>query len=132
MNDDQTPSDEPTEVETTEIETTAEQPDAPDRWTSRLRGRGALAASGVGLVAISGLGGFALGHATAGDGGDSRFVRTDMPFENGHGPRPGDEGGFRGRMRGGDGTRPPEGGMPPNGSGQSDQRRQDDDNAQNS
>jgi hypothetical protein len=137
--------------EPTEIEATAEQPAASppspdheeasrtDRWTSRLRGRGALAASGIGLAAISGLGGFALGHATAGDGSDSRFVRTDM--ESGGVPRPGTEGGFRGRLHGDEGNMPPgmpgdgppsDGTVPPDGSSQSDQGRQDDDTDQSS
>ena len=96
MSDEKTPSDEPTAVETTAEQPAASPTDgdaaptsAKDRWTSRLSTRGGLAASGVGLVVISGLGGIALGHATAGDDGDARFVRFS---EDGYGHRPGPGG----------------------------------------
>ena len=99
MSDEQTPSDEPTAVETTAEQPAASPTDggtAPtsvkDRWASQLSTRDGLAASGVGLVVISGLGGFALGHATAGDGDDARFVRFDRFSEDGSGHRPGPGG----------------------------------------
>lgn len=113
MSDEPTPSDEPTTVETAAEQPAASPTDgdvaptsAKDRWASRLRSRGGLAASGVGLVVISGLGGFALGHASAGDGGDARFVGFDRFSEDGYGHRPGPggmppEGGPDGPGRGG-------------------------------
>lgn len=109
------------------VETTAQQPaiSSPnryhgeaartDRGTSRLRGRAALAASGLGLAVISALGGFGLSHAAAGDTGDvgdSSVVRTDD--ENGGGQLGDDD---RNRLSGvpGDDT------APTGGSAQSDQ-----------
>jgi hypothetical protein len=73
----------------------AERTSRASRWRFRLIGtpgrrRGALAGAAVGLVAVSGLGGFAIGHAAADDSGrlgdrgqvDARFRDRDG---DGHG-----------------------------------------------
>src|SRR5215203_6347784 len=61
------PSDAPAVTETTE---------EPNRdWKERFSGRTALAGAGIGLAAISGVAGFAIGHAIADDSGRMGFVR---------------------------------------------------------
>ena len=76
---------------------------APEsRLPRRLRGRGAVAAAGVGLVLAGGLGGFAIGRAVT--GGDV----SDVSDQNGV---PGDGNGGRPDFR--DGDRPgPDGAIP--------------------
>jgi len=77
------------------------------RLPRRLRGRGAVAAAGVGLVLAGGLGGFAVGHAVSDDVSDGGTVtdQNGVP-DDGHGGRP----DFR------DGERPVPGGGQPDGS----------------
>ena len=51
----------------TDTEAPAPAPAAPKRpWTQRVRGNGGLVGAAVALVLVGGLGGFAVGHATAG------------------------------------------------------------------
>ena len=103
------PSDAPAATETTE---------EPNRdWKERFSGRTALAGAGIGLAAISGVAGFAIGHATADDSGRVGFVRTNDGDGRLPGPPADGERDFHG-PRGGDGAAP----------GQSD----DDDDAQSS
>ena len=84
----------------------------PTRLPRRLRGRSAVAAAGVGLVLAGGLGGFAIGHAVAGDDSTDGSV-TDQAGV------PGDGNGrpdFRdGDHPGPDGVRPGPDGVPPDG-----------------
>ena len=79
-------------------------PPPPPRPPGQSRGRLLLAGGALGVALVAGAGGFALGHATADDGPDGRFVR--------HGP-----GGFQGNFPGGgpQGTFPGQGQQPPNG-----------------
>ena len=102
--DNAAPSDAPAASETADA--------TPSRdWKDRFRGRTALAGAGIGLAAISGIGGFAIGHATADDSGRVGFVNNDGPGRDGR--IPGGEGGdFRGPQDG-DGTAPSQ----PDGSG---------------
>ena len=76
--------------------------DAAGRPRSR-SGRGAMAAVAAGFLVLGGVGGFAVGHATAGDGGagtGSSTVQGGVP-----GGGPGGDGGFGGHFRDGDGDR---------------------------
>jgi hypothetical protein len=92
---------------------------APATHPGRRRGRAALAAVGAGLVLAGGFGGFALGHASAGDGtevSDSGAV-TDA---DGDGVPDGARDGGRGPGRDFDGYgpgTPPEATLPDDGSG---------------
>ena len=61
-------------------------------WTSRVRSRGGLIGAAVALVLVSGLGGFAIGHATA---GPDRFGMVRGEFHGG--PGGGWPGGDAGR-----------------------------------
>ncbi len=63
-------------------------PAPPPRQPGRNRGRLLLAGGALGVALVAGAGGFALGHASADDGRDGRFVRQ--------GP-----GGFQGNFPGG-------------------------------
>lgn len=82
------------------LETEAGPPSA-DAGPSRRR-RWSLAAAGAGLVCLGGLVGFALGHATLGDGADDvpegRFGRHGTPpdLDDRSGQPPGGDHGFRG------------------------------------
>jgi len=90
----------------------------PARLPRRLRGRSAVAAAGVGLVLAGGVGGFAIGHAVAGNivsGGDRTVTDADQNGipDGGTVGRPnldpdGDHQGPGGRFPGGapDGTAP--------------------------
>ena len=70
-------------------------PAAPKRtWTQRVRGNGGLVGAALALVLVSGVGGFAVGHATA---GHDRFGLVGERFPGGPG------GGFPGA----DGQLPP-------------------------
>jgi hypothetical protein len=88
------PDDERTELETAESTPSAtEKPGGRRDW---MRSRGAITGAGVGLAAIIGLGGFAIGHATAdGDGGHRegqgfhRFEGDRGGEGHGRGPRTG-------------------------------------------
>ena len=67
----------------------------------RSRGRLLLAGGAVGVALVAGAGGFALGHATAGDGRDDPgrfgFTRNDGPMG---GPMGGQDGGPQGQPPG--------------------------------
>lgn len=92
------PSEPPTDASATP-ETTENAP-SPD-WKERFSGRTALAGAGIGLAAISGVAGFAIGHATGDDSGRVGFVRTNDGDGRLPGPPVGDERDFHG-PRGGD------------------------------
>jgi len=64
------------------------------------RGRLALAAAAVGLVAAGGIGGFVVGQASAGNAGETGVVQNGVPGGGGA------EGGFPGGQFPGGGTRP--------------------------
>ena len=79
----------------TDTQPPAPAPVAPRRtWTQRVRGNGGLVGAAIALVLFSGVGGFAIGHATA---GHDRFGLVGERFPGGPG------GGFPGA----DGQLPP-------------------------
>lgn len=79
----------------TDTQPSAPAPVAPRRtWTQRVRGNGGLVGAAIALVLFSGVGGFAIGHATA---GHDRFGLVGERFPGGPG------GGFPGA----DGQLPP-------------------------
>ncbi len=66
------------------------QPAAGETPRRAVPGRGALAGAAAGLVLVSGLGGFALGHVTAGNSDRVGLVGNQFPGQ------PGQQGGFGG------------------------------------
>jgi hypothetical protein len=78
----------------------------PPRSPRRLRGRSAVAAAGVGLVLAGGLGGFAIGHALAGDDVPGAGTVTDADQDGVPGDGPGRPGFGDGDRRGPDGGFP--------------------------
>ena len=74
------------------------EPAAKRGWTSRMRSRGGLVGAALALVLVSGLGGFAIGNATA---GPDRFGMVGGDFHGGPG------GGFPGGDGDRDGDGPP-------------------------
>lgn len=90
-------------------------PPAGRSWPSRARAAVAGVAAAA-LVAV-GLGGFAIGRATAGDGDEPGIQQVGFQQDgDSDGDRHGDGHGFGDRD--GDGFEPPEGGLPPGGPGQ--------------
>ena len=77
------------------------------RWRRGVRGRLLLAGGAVGVALIAGAGGFALGHASAGDDRDAGIGRTGFGPDGGHGqgfPNNGQQPpGFQGGPGGQDG-----------------------------
>jgi hypothetical protein len=74
----------------------------PPVAAGRRNGRVLLAGAVAGIALVAGTGGFALGHATAGDGGRQGQVGTDGRDDRG-------PGGFLGTRDGGPGGVPPQG-----------------------
>ena len=67
----------------TDTEAQATAPAPPQRtWTRRVRGNGGLVGAALALVLFSGVGGFAIGHATA---GHDRFGLVGERFPGGPG-----------------------------------------------
>ena len=115
-NDDTQPANQPSSGSRWEP---AEQPPAPatvayapppPRQPARNRGRLLLAGGAVGIALVAGAGGFALGHASAEDGHDGRFVRQGPGGFQGNFPGGGPQGTFPGP--GQPGQQPPPDGFP--------------------